>query len=66
MGLYYFKETSLVESSSQLSQIQETSQTQIQQLQAEVLNLKEQLEQHVCNIGLLAYLKLLFLLVDKR
>ena len=50
MGLYYvIKDTSLVESSSQLSELQETSQVQIQQLQAEVLNLKEQLKQHVCS-----------------
>jgi len=42
-------DTSLLESSSHFSQLQETTQVQIEQFQAEVLHLKAQLEQEVCN-----------------
>lgn len=52
-GFVLLEDTSLVESSSQLSQLQESSHVQIQKLQDEVLNLKEQLEQHVCEICVL-------------
>ncbi|XP_065918604.1 golgin subfamily A member 2-like isoform X2 [Dysidea avara] len=43
------KDTSLAKSSSQLSELQVASQTQEQQLQHEILQLKEQLQQQVLN-----------------
>ena len=51
MGYCYSQciDTSLLESNSQFSLLQEATQAQIEQFQAEVLHLKAQLEQEVCN-----------------
>ena len=51
MGYCYSQciDTSLLESNSQFSQLQEVTQAQIEQFQTEVLHLKVQLEQEVCN-----------------
>ena len=45
--MYLFEDTSLTESSSQLSELQVATQTQVQQLQHEILQLNEQLQQQV-------------------
>jgi len=45
--MYLFEDTSLAESSSQLSEMQVATQTQVQQLQHEILQLNERLQQQV-------------------